>query len=39
MADELEAEYIEDRLAIGEGGYNPTGVVGDPTLAAPVLYK
>jgi Flp pilus assembly protein TadG len=36
---ELEAEYIEDRLAIGEGSYNPTGSVGDPSLAAPVLYK
>lgn len=36
---EIEAEYIEDRLALGEGGYDPTAVAGDPALAAPVLYK
>ncbi|HLA09817.1 MAG TPA: pilus assembly protein TadG-related protein [Pyrinomonadaceae bacterium] len=36
---ELEAEYIEDRIAIGEGQYDPTGPAGDPLLAAPVLYK
>ena len=27
---EFKAEYIEDRLAIGEGGYNPTGVSAIP---------
>lgn len=36
---DIQAEYIEDRLAVGEGGYDPTGVAGDPLLAAPVLYK
>ncbi|HLN98259.1 MAG TPA: Tad domain-containing protein [Pyrinomonadaceae bacterium] len=36
---EMQAEYIEDRLAIGEGGYDPTAAAGDPLLAAPVLYK
>ena len=33
------AEYIEDRLAIGKGGYDPNGGAGDPLLAVPVLYK
>jgi Flp pilus assembly protein TadG len=36
---EMQAEYIEDRLAVGEGGYDPTAAAGDPLLAAPVLYK
>lgn len=36
---DIQAEYIEDRLAIGEGGYDPTAAAGDPLLAAPVLYK
>jgi len=36
---DIQAEYIEDRLAIGEGGYDPTAGAGDPLLAAPVLYK
>ena len=36
---EIQAEYIKDRLALGEGGYDPTAVAGDPALAAPVLYK
>lgn len=36
---DIQAEYIEDRLAVGEGGYDPTGPAGDPLLAAPVLYK
>lgn len=35
----LEAEYIEDRIVVGKGRYNPNGPVGDPLLAAPVLYK
>ncbi|MGI9066870.1 MAG: pilus assembly protein TadG-related protein [Pyrinomonadaceae bacterium] len=35
----IQAEYIKDRLAIGEGGYDPTAAAGDPLLAAPVLYK
>jgi hypothetical protein len=33
------AEYIEDRLAIGKGGYDPNGGAGDPLLAVPVLYR
>ena len=36
---EIQAEYIQDRLAIGEGGFDPTAAAGDPTLAAPVLYR
>jgi len=36
---EMQAEYIEDRLAIGEGGFDPTAAAGDPALAAPVLYR
>ena len=36
---EMKAEYIEDRIALGEGGYDPTAAAGDPSLAAPVLYK
>jgi len=35
----MVAEYIEDRLAIGKGGYDPNGGAGDPLLAVPVLYK
>lgn len=36
---DILAEYIEDRVAVGEGGYDPTAAAGDPLLAAPVLYK
>lgn len=36
---DIQAEYIEDRLAIGEGRYDPTAAAGDPVLAAPVLYR
>ena len=36
---DIQAEYIEDRLAIGKGTYDPNGGVGDPLLAVPVLYK
>ncbi|MGI8837467.1 MAG: pilus assembly protein TadG-related protein [Pyrinomonadaceae bacterium] len=36
---DLQAEYIEDRLAVGKGTYDPNGPVGDPLLAVPVLYK
>jgi hypothetical protein len=36
---DIQAEYIQDRLAVGEGGYDPTAAAGDPLLAAPVLYK
>jgi Flp pilus assembly protein TadG len=36
---DIQAEYIQDRIAVGEGGYDPTAAAGDPLLAAPVLYK
>ena len=36
---DIQAEYIEDRLAVGKGGFDPTGAAGDPLLAAPVLYR
>jgi|SRR5882672_6182967 len=36
---DIQAEYIEDRIAVGEGEYDPTAAAGDPSLAAPVLYK
>ena len=36
---DIQAEYIEDRLAVGAGTYDPSGPVGDPLLAVPVLYK
>lgn len=36
---DLLAEYIEDRVAIGKGTYDPNGGVGDPLLAVPVLYR
>lgn len=36
---DIQAEYVEDRLAVGKGGYDPTAAAGDPLLAAPVLYK
>ncbi|HEV8371397.1 MAG TPA: pilus assembly protein TadG-related protein [Pyrinomonadaceae bacterium] len=36
---DIQAEYIEDRLAIGKGKYDPNGGVGDPLLAVPVLYQ
>jgi hypothetical protein len=36
---DIQAEYIDDRFAVGKGSYNPNGEAGDPLLAAPVLYK
>lgn len=36
---DIEAEYIDDRIAVGKGGYNPNGAAGNPLIAAPVLYK
>jgi hypothetical protein len=36
---EMEAEYIDDRFAVGKGRYIPGGAVGNPLLATPVLYK
>jgi Flp pilus assembly protein TadG len=36
---ELEAEFIDNRFAVGKGRYIPGGAVGNPLLATPVLYK
>jgi len=36
---ELEAEYIDNRFAVGKGRYIPGGAAGNPLLATPVLYK
>jgi len=36
---EIEAEYIDDAIAVGKGGYNPAGAAGNPLLRTPVLYK
>jgi Flp pilus assembly protein TadG len=36
---DIQAEYIEDRIVVGKGGYDASGAAGDPLLAAPVLYK
>ncbi len=36
---DIQAEYIEDRIAVGEGLYDPSAAAGDPLLATPVLYK
>jgi hypothetical protein len=36
---EIQAEYIDDAFAVGLGGYDPDGPVGDPIIRVPVLYK
>ena len=36
---DIEAEYIDNRFAVGKGRYIPGGAVGNPLLATPVLYK
>lgn len=36
---DIQAEYIEDRIAVGKGTFDPTGPAGDPLLAVPVLYR
>jgi hypothetical protein len=36
---DLQAEYIDNRFAVGKGKYIPGGAVGNPLLATPVLYK
>jgi len=36
---EMEAEFIDNRFAVGKGRYIPGGAVGNPLLATPVLYK
>jgi len=36
---DIQAEYIDNRFAVGKGGYIPGGAVGNPLLSTPVLYK
>jgi len=36
---ELVAEYIDDIVVAGKGGFNPSGGPGNNLLAVPVLYK
>ncbi len=36
---EIEAEYIDDIVVAGKGGFNPNGDPGNNLLATPVLYK
>jgi len=36
---DIEAEYIDDIVVQGKGGYNPNGGAGNNLLATPVLYK
>ncbi|HJX92835.1 MAG TPA: pilus assembly protein TadG-related protein [Pyrinomonadaceae bacterium] len=36
---DIQAEYIDNRFAVGKGHYIPGGAVGNPLLATPVLYK
>jgi Flp pilus assembly protein TadG len=36
---DIEAEYIDDIVVAGKGGYNPTGGPANSLLAIPVLYK
>jgi hypothetical protein len=36
---EVEAEYIDDIVIFGTGGYNPNGGATNNLMAIPVLYK
>lgn len=36
---DIRAEYIGDRVTLGDGGYNPGGAPGNPQLTVPVLYR
>jgi len=36
---DLKAEYINDIVVAGKGGYDPNGLPGNPLLTVPVLYK
>lgn len=36
---DIKAEYIEERIIFGKGGYKPGGGPVNPQLAQPVLYK
>jgi hypothetical protein len=35
----IRAEYIGDRVTLGNGGFNPGGAAGNPQLTVAVLYK
>lgn len=36
---DIQAEYIDDIVVAGKGGYDPSGGAGNPLLVVPVLYK
>ncbi|MFN0111874.1 MAG: pilus assembly protein TadG-related protein [Blastocatellia bacterium] len=36
---DIRAEFIGDRVTLGDGGYNPGGAAGNPQLTVAVLYK
>ena len=36
---DIEAEYINDIVVVGKGGYNPNGGPANSLMAIPVLYK
>jgi Flp pilus assembly protein TadG len=36
---DIQAEYLSDAVAVGKGGYDPNGAVGNPLIRTPVLYK
>lgn len=36
---DIRAEYIGNRITLGDGGYNPGGAAGDPQLTVAVLYR
>jgi len=36
---DIEAEYIDDIVVVGNGGYNPAGGPANSLMATPVLYK
>jgi Flp pilus assembly protein TadG len=36
---DIEAEYIDDIVVAGKGGFNPNGGPGNNLMATPVLYK
>ncbi len=36
---DIVAEYIDDIVVVGKGGYNPDGSPANNLMATPVLYK
>jgi len=36
---DLEAEYIQDRITVSQGDYDPNGGAGNALIVIPVLYK